>query len=110
MSTDLAPIDTAIALKANVLHSFGVSTFLFLSIVTIAEKKNHNRFIPISLLGVSVLILIVTCSSFADEFYNRVANYDGDVSLYEHFDAIMHILIVILLILIQLVYVFRIYK
>ena len=110
MALDLTPVDTAIALKANILHSLAVSTFLFLSIITISEKKGHNRFIPASLLVISILVLVVTCASFIDEFYSRVATYDGNTSFYEHVDGIMHILIVCLLIIVELVYVVKIYR
>ncbi len=110
MPADLTPVDTSIALKANLLHAMGVSTFLFLSIIAIAEKKNHNKFIPIALLMISLLVLVVTTASYVDEFYNKVATYDGEVSLAEKADSAMHILVISALFIVELSYVMLLYR
>ena len=107
MTNNDSIVDLSVSLKANILSSLGVSAFLLMSIITILDSKNsvnHLNMIK-GLLFLSILILAVTLFSFCDDYYNKVALADDNITVKQHIDALLHISMVLLLIILEISFV-----
>lgn len=102
-ASDLELQKVMLELKSNLMDSWSVSLFIFISVIAIANSKRSSRYLVYGLLLISVLVLLLSIGSYADDVYNTIP--PRSLSLRHKIDAILYITMTALLVLVEISYV-----
>lgn len=102
-ASDLELQKVMLELKSNLMDSWSVSLFIFISVIAIANGKPGNKYLVYGLLSISVLVLLLSIGSYADDFYNTIP--ERSLSLRHKIDAILYITMTVLLVVVEIAYV-----
>lgn len=91
-----------IDMKNILLGAWSLSVFIFLSVITLHQNSVHHRLITFGLLSLSILVLLLSITSYSYEFYNTLPS--NMISTRHHIDAIFYIIMAILFILVEISY------
>ena len=96
-------------LKSNLMDSWSVSLFIFISVIVMSSTDANSKVLIYGLLFISVLVLLLSIWSYADDFYNTVP--DDALSVRHKIDAALYISMTLLLVLVEVAFViYFVYK
>lgn len=102
-ASDLELQKVMLELKSNLMDSWSVSLFIFISVIAIANSKKSSKYLVYGLLFISVLVLLLSIGSYSDDFYNTIP--ERSLSLRHKIDAVLYIAMTTLLVIVETSYV-----